>query len=102
MNVLIAPGVPPTIIDFTPSWRPATYALAVFAYWLGPYRGNSGILEQFVGFPAFDQLLLRVALGKLLTVHELRKQGQKGSGSVAAFETPVRLIREWMKRASAQ
>jgi Ser/Thr protein kinase RdoA (MazF antagonist) len=100
-NLLIAPGVPPAIIDFTPSWRPPAYAVAVFAYWIGPYRENRAILEQFVAFPAFDQLLLRVALSKLLTMHEFRKQGQNINSSAASFQTPVRLIREWMNRPSA-
>jgi hypothetical protein len=48
------------------------------------------------------RLLLRVALSKLLTVYEFRKQGQKITSNTAALQTPMRLVREWMNRPSAQ
>lgn len=67
-NVLIAPGLPPAIIDFTPYWRPADFGVAVAAYWFGPYRGDATVLRQFTAIPQFDQLLVRAALRMLLTL----------------------------------
>lgn len=66
-NILIALGLPPAIIDFTPYWRPADFGLAVAAYWLGPYVGDAAVLRQFAAVPQFDQLLVRAALRMLLT-----------------------------------
>jgi uncharacterized protein (TIGR02569 family) len=66
-NILVADHLPPAIIDLAPYWRPAPIALAVLAYWVGPYRGNAAILEHFRGIPAFDQMLLRASLRLTLT-----------------------------------
>jgi aminoglycoside phosphotransferase (APT) family kinase protein len=66
-NILVADHLPAAIIDFAPYWRPAAFALAVLAYWVGPYTGNAAILEQFRGIPAFDQMLLRAGLRMTLT-----------------------------------
>jgi uncharacterized protein (TIGR02569 family) len=66
-NILVADHLPPAIIDLTPYWRPAPFALAVLAYWVGPYRGNAAILEHFRGITAFDQMLLRAGLRMTLT-----------------------------------
>ena len=73
-NVLVAPGMLPAIIDFTPAWRPAAYAIAMFAFWIGLYREQRASLEQFATVPAFEQLLIRATLSKLFTLHEFRKQ----------------------------
>jgi hypothetical protein len=74
-NTLIAPGEPPAIIDMTPYWRPAGFAAAVAAYWLGPYRGDEHVLAHFEGVPHFDQLLVRAALRMLLTFRDLSDVG---------------------------
>ena len=66
-NILVADQLPPAIIDLAPYWRPASLALAVLAYWLGPYRGNAAILEHFRGITAFDQMLVRAGLWKALS-----------------------------------
>src|SRR5215469_815242 len=65
-NILVADQLAPAIIDLAPYWRPAPLALAVLAYWVGPYRGNSAILEHFCGITAFDQMLVRAGLWKTL------------------------------------
>jgi uncharacterized protein (TIGR02569 family) len=66
-NILVADELPPAIIDLALYWRPAPLALAVLAYWLGPYRGTAAILEHFRGITAFDQMLLRAGLWKTLS-----------------------------------
>jgi uncharacterized protein (TIGR02569 family) len=77
-NILIGPkgsGLAPGIIDMTPYWRPAGYAAAVAAYWLGPYRGDAAVLDSFAPVPHFPQLLVRAALRMLLTFRDLRDVG---------------------------
>ena len=100
-NVLVAPGVAPAIIDFTPAWRPAAYAIAMFAFWIGLYRENRASLDQFLAIPAFEQLLIRATLSKLLTIHELRRQVPDRPSSVAAYETSVKVLIEWLRRQRA-
>jgi len=76
-NVLIADVLPPAIIDMATYWRPPEFALAVAAFWLGPYRGDADVLAHFAHIPAFDQMLLRACIRSLLVmdgfgyVHEL-------------------------------
>jgi hypothetical protein len=67
-NILIAPGQPPGFLDFSPFWAPAEFALAIFANWIGPRRGDSSVLGQFGHIPNFAQLLIRAALRMLLVM----------------------------------
>lgn len=61
-------GAPPGIIDMAPYWRPAGFALAVFAYWAGPWWGQVDRLTHFAHVEQFDQLLVRAGLRMLLTM----------------------------------
>jgi Ser/Thr protein kinase RdoA (MazF antagonist) len=70
-NVLIAPGLPPGFVDFTPFWAPVDFAVAIFANWIGPREGDVSVLRQFEDIPHFTQLLLRAAMRMLLVVSEL-------------------------------
>lgn len=70
-NILIAPNLPPAFIDFSPFWRPAEFALAMFANWIGPRMGDASILAYFKDIRAFDQLLIRAGIRMLLIVSEL-------------------------------
>jgi uncharacterized protein (TIGR02569 family) len=69
-NLLVADGQPPGIIDIAPYWRPASFALAVFAYWIGPWRGRPDLLAQFAHVEQFDQLLIRASIRMLLFMSE--------------------------------
>lgn len=71
-NVLVAPGRPPAFIDFAPYARPAPFAMAMFANWLGPREGTLEPLRHFEDVPDFRQLLIRAALRMLLIVSEER------------------------------
>jgi hypothetical protein len=95
-NILIAPGMLPAFIDFTPSWRPAGYATAVFAYWLGVYRGHLDVLDQCATVPAFDQLLLRVSISKLMLIHELRRSGVGSTSTVEWLSKPIERVITWL------
>lgn len=67
-NILIAPGLSPAFLDFSPFWAPADFALAIFANWIGPRRGDASVLQHFAHIPDFDQLLTRAALRMLLVM----------------------------------
>ncbi len=70
-NILIAPDAPPGFIDLTPVFAPVDFAVAIFANWLGPRRGDVTCLRYFESIPHFKQLLLRASLRMLLVVSEL-------------------------------
>ena len=67
-NILIAPGQPPGFLDFSPFSAPTEFALAVFANWIGPRRGDNTVLQQFAHIFNFAQLLIRAALRMLLVM----------------------------------
>ena len=74
-NVLLAAdpppqGQPPGIIDMAPYWRPAGFALAVFAYWIGPWRNRPDLLARFAHVEQLDQLLIRAGIRMLLIMSE--------------------------------
>jgi Ser/Thr protein kinase RdoA (MazF antagonist) len=75
-NILVAPDLTPGFIDLTPFWSPVDFALAMFANWIGPRRGDRYVLRHFEDIAHFDQLLLRAAIRMLLIVSELH--GVKG------------------------
>ncbi|GAA4582320.1 hypothetical protein GCM10023194_16700 [Planotetraspora phitsanulokensis] len=67
-NVLFEAGQPPAVIDFSPSWRPAGYALAVAAVDLLAWSGAPpGILDELACEDDIDQLLLRALIWRLVT-----------------------------------
>jgi uncharacterized protein (TIGR02569 family) len=70
-NLLVAPGQPPAILDFSPFWGPPEFALAIFANFSGPRRRDMAVLRYFENIPHFDQLLLRAAIRMLLVVAAL-------------------------------
>jgi hypothetical protein len=67
-NILIAPGLFPAFLDFSPFWAPAGFALAIFANWIGPRRGDIAVLHYFEHIKDFKQLLIRAALRMLLVM----------------------------------
>ena len=70
-NVLIAPGQPPALLDVAPFWRPPEFALAMFATWIGPRRGDPSVLRHFASVRHFDQLLTRAGIRMLLIMTNL-------------------------------
>lgn len=69
-NILVSSQHLPGIIDIAPYWRPVSFALAVFAYWIGPWRNTPEVLQYFSHIPHFSQLILRAALRNLLIMSE--------------------------------
>ncbi|MEV4319111.1 hypothetical protein [Actinocrispum sp. NPDC049592] len=67
-NVLFAPGKPPAVIDFSPTRRPAGYALAVAAVDLLTWSAAPpDILDELSDEDDIDQLLLRALVWRLVT-----------------------------------
>jgi len=69
-NILIAPDLPPAFIDLSPFWSPPKFALAIFATWIGPRRGDMAALAHFQHLPHFHQWLIRAALRMLLVISD--------------------------------
>lgn len=67
-NILIAPGLPPAFLDMSPFWGYPEFALAIFANFIGPRRGDMACLHYFAAIPDFDQLLLRAGIRMLLVM----------------------------------
>jgi hypothetical protein len=73
-------------------------ALAVLAYWLGPYHGDANVLHAFVHIHEFDQMLVRAALRTILITHEFVKLGANMGDIEGAYRPPVDLICQWVDR----
>ena len=90
-NILIADNQPPAIIDLTPYWRPAEFAQAVMAYWVGPYKGDIEILTQFEDILEFDQMLVRAGLRMALT-----QKDPKNAIDLEAYEKASKIIKQFV------
>lgn len=68
-NVLVAPGLLPAVIDFSPYWRPAAYAEAIIAVdaWLWSGAGFD-VVERVVAPARSPGLLARAALFRLVAL----------------------------------
>jgi serine/threonine protein kinase len=80
-NILVAPDLPPAFIDFSPFWAPPELAIAIFANWIGPRRGDAGVLRHFEDLPNFAQLLIRAAIRMLLVMSDAGELGGWQSSS---------------------
>jgi hypothetical protein len=96
-NILVAPGVAPAFLDFTPAWRPAAYATAVFAYWIGLARSRPALLDQVAHEPQIAQLLLRVALSKVYLLHEFGPDRAPDTAETAQLATIGEQIVAWVR-----
>ncbi len=67
-NILIAPGLPPAFLDISPFWGYPEFALAIFANFIGPRKGDVECLSYFKDIPEFDQLLIRAGIRMLLVM----------------------------------
>ena len=88
-NVLFADGMPPAVIDFSPLHRPAGLPLAVVAVdalmW---QRARPEALDQLVGQPELDQLLVRAMIYRLITSIVMRA-GTPGIDTAGRAGQPV-------------
>jgi uncharacterized protein (TIGR02569 family) len=91
-NILISNTLAPAIIDFTPYFRPVEFALAVTAYWVGPYTGDIKILEEFKDIKDFDQMLIRAGLRMMLT-----QEDPKHARQLEAYKNANEIIKRFMR-----
>ncbi|WP_166880861.1 phosphotransferase [Salinibacterium sp. ZJ450] len=73
-NVLLAPNLPPAIIDFSPYWRPAAYASAVVVADAVVFRGaDTALMTQTAAEEGsdFPQLLIRALIFRAVADHLL-------------------------------
>jgi hypothetical protein len=83
-NILLEPGLQPAFLDPAPFWRPAEFALAIFANWIGPRRGDAAVLRHFAEVPNFQQLLIRAGIRMLLIMTTDLDQFEHSSEARAA------------------
>jgi hypothetical protein len=66
-NLLFADGLTPAVIDFSPYWRPAPWARAVYVI-DGLWRAcERDLLQLVIDEPSMDQLLLRAEVFRLVS-----------------------------------
>ena len=101
-NVLFSPGRPPAVIDFSPYWRPAGYALAVAAVdallW---YEAPVSVLELVARQtgPDFADHLIRALIFRLVAHSEAVKAA--GAAAAAAVDPEMErfdLVYDLVKR----
>lgn len=65
-NVLFAGSAPPAVIDFTPYWRPPSWAAAVIAVDALSWGGaQTDLLERWAHLPEFSQMIRRALMFRL-------------------------------------
>ena len=67
-NVLLAPDLPPAVIDITPYWRPVPYSVAIIAVDAVCFNGApADLLATIDPSPDFRQYVLRALLFRMVT-----------------------------------
>ena len=87
-NILVAPGLPPAIIDLAPYWRPPEFALAVSALWMCGYHQHIEAFAAFEHAREFDQLLLRALIRTLLVA-----DGFGSADRLEAYRPSIDIVR---------
>jgi uncharacterized protein (TIGR02569 family) len=90
-NILFADNLKPAVIDLSPYWRPADYALAVLLVdaivW---EHAEHTILEHMLlVIPDFDQLLLRALIGRIMQLDLLMKEASVDKMSEVKAHMPL-------------
>ncbi len=82
-NVLFADPLPPAIIDFSPYWRPAGFALAVIVVdAIAWYGADKTLVDAVSHLEELDQLIARAVVYRIVTADVLSESA--GSRFVAA------------------
>ena len=101
VKVLVHPSAPPAFLDMAPFWGPVELAVAIFANFLGPRRGNSAVLQQFACIPDFDQMLVRAGIRMLIVVSEQSDQGMEDWDQTSEYEAAHIIIRHTAQQGQA-
>ncbi len=78
-NVLFSQGQPPCVIDFSPYWRPAGFAIGVIVAdtltWAVADESIFGLVDHV---PGFQQMLIRAELRRMLELDQHARRGRQG------------------------
>lgn len=92
-NVLFADGQPPCVIDFSPYWRPAGFAIGVIVADALTWGGaDDSILSLTSTISEFPQLLVRAELRRILELDQHTRHGRDRAGQITHHWQTVRLI----------
>ena len=92
-NVLFAPGLPPTVIDVSPYWRPVSYAEGVVLADALCWHGASAALLDELGVSV--AAVSRALLFRALTSQEFANRGMKREtflGEIVRYEAAATAI----------
>ncbi len=95
-NVLFAEHLPPAVIDFSPYWRPAEFALAVVVVDALVWGGaDASILDMVNDVRDIAQMLVRAELRRLFEIdRHHRQRGRETLGQVRSHLDTVDLLCE--------
>lgn len=92
-NVLFAPGVPPAIIDFSPYWRPETYASAIVAIdgvlW---YSAGEALLQRAADETRSVDILVRALIFRLIALNERSRFDELALDELPQFRATASMI----------
>jgi uncharacterized protein (TIGR02569 family) len=93
-NVLFADGLAPAVIDFTPYWRPASFARAVVVMDALTWHGADETLLDVVANDAqIEQMLVRAELRRLLEIdQQFRQFGRDSFSQLPAHRRVIALL----------
>ncbi|MDQ1403051.1 MAG: hypothetical protein QOG03_1367 [Actinomycetota bacterium] len=93
-NLLFDDALPPAVIDFSPSWRPAAWATAVYAVDAIAWGGGDEELLDLIGrSETMGQLLLRAAVFRLVALDGYRRElGQDIEPALPEYESMVATV----------
>jgi uncharacterized protein (TIGR02569 family) len=93
-NILFNESLPPAVIDVSPYWRPAEYAVAIIIVDSVVWEGaGDDILDEMPNTFLANQLLIRAAMWRIKTTEEyIRQFGRGNIEDVNAYEHLVELI----------
>lgn len=93
-NLLFQADGPPAVIDFSPYWRPAGWALAVYAIDALTWGGADVSLVDLVGrSAAMDRLLRRAAIFRLVALDGYRREtGASIGAELPRYKTMIEML----------
>ena len=102
-NVLFSENNPPVVIDFSPYWRPAGFALGIVVadalVWGG---ADDSIFEKIPPLPDFDQLLARAELRRIIELDTNARIGLNNKlDEIVAHQPTIDLICERNRQTSS-
>ena len=93
-NILFAQGLPPAVIDFSPYWRCANYAIAIIVADAFVWEGADKTLLEYVSdIPHITQLMIRAEIGRILQLDGLlREEGINKLEEVDAHKPFIEIL----------